>query len=562
MAPDRDGSCHERFHGARQSGIVSGVTETLRLFVIDGPGSPGVGEVLECAGTEATIGRSEDCTHCLPDPWVSREHARFLRRGDRWVVADCDSTAGTFVNAGRLLPGESAELSDGDEIGIGPWRLRVGALAAMGGPTIALRGDTTGGASIHTPTRRLRALSSCIERLIDAPDEAALARVALESVIEGSGFRRGAVLRPPPTGGGSAPLVMALGRERTVWQELGEGAFVVPSSLVSTAALGHTAVIQDQAVGSDISESIVSSSIHSAVCSPVKLDGRVAFLIYLDSRGEESPVGDAASFCDDVAQVYAMALAHLGRVEMERKQAEMRVELGRAAAMRAMLEPAELVEHAPIRIAHRMSAGHVVTGDLVDVHPQDDGSVIVLIGDAMGHGVGAALLTSLAQAHLHAEITRESDIVRAVERTNTFIAERPTDGSFVTLWAGRVHSDGVFEFVDAGHGHWLVVRADGAVEPVERATGLPLGVEASATYGIERGRLSPGDRIVLYTDGVVEQYVGGGAGDKPLGAEGVAAIVSRLKDCEADVGAVLDALGGADMADDATILSIEYRAKD
>ncbi len=535
------------------------MTDTLRLFVIDGPGSPGVGEVLECGASEATIGRSEDCTHCLPDPWVSREHARFSRCGDRWVVADCDSTAGTLVNGGRLLPGESPELSDGDEIAIGPWRLRVGAVAALGGPTVVLRGDTTAGASIHTPTRRLRALSSCIERLIDAPDEAALARVALESVIEGSGFRRGAVLRPP-SGGGSAPLVMALGREPTGWCELGEGAFVVPNSLVSTAALGHTAVIQDQAVGSDISESIVSSAIHSAVCSPVKLDGRVEFLIYLDSRAEESPVGDAASFCDDVAQVYAMALAHLGRVEMERKQAAMRVELGRAAAMRAMLEPAELVEHAPIRIAHRMSAGQVVTGDLVDVHPQDDGSVIVLIGDAMGHGVGAALLTSLAQAHLHAEITRESDIVRAVERTNSFIAKRPTDGSFVTLWAGRVHSDGVFEYVDAGHGHWLVVRADGTAEPVERATGLPLGVEASAPYAIESGRLSPGDRIVLYTDGVVEQHVGGGAGAKPLGAKGVAAIVAGLKDCEADVGAVLDALGGADMADDATILSIEYRA--
>ncbi len=533
------------------------MADPLRLFVTDAPSSSeadvAIGGVLESAADDATLGRSADCTHCLPDPWISRVHARLTRSADRWAIADCDSTAGTFVNEARLLPGESRQLADGDEISIGPWRLRVGDTPALAGRTVVLRSET-GTAAIHTPTRRLRALSSCIERLIDAPDEDALVRAALVSVLDGSGFRRGAVLRPPSSTG-AAPLVMALGRERDGWRELPDGSFTVPTSLIATAATGHTAVIHDQAIGANISESIVSSAIHSAVCSPVTLDGKVTLLIYLDSRATESPVGDAASFCDDIAQIYAMALAYRQRVELEREQALMQAELERAAVLRAMLEPAELVAHGPIRIAHRMSAGHVVTGDLVDIHPLADGSVIVLIGDAMGHGVGAALLTSLAQAHLHAEITREHDIARAVARTNTFIAQRPTDGSFVTLWAGRVHPDGSFEHVDAGHGHWLIVRAEGSTEPVDRAAGLPLGVEPDASYTLASGRLEPGDRIVLYTDGVIEQSVG----DTPLGATGVAELVGRSSDCESDVAALLRALGGTEMADDATILSIEFR---
>ena len=173
----------------------------------------------------------------------------------------------------------------------------------------------------------------------------------------------------------------------------------------------------------------------------------------------------------------------------------------------------------------------------------------------MGHGVGAALLTSLAQAHLHAEITRERNLVTAVERTNTFIARRPTDGSFVTLWAGHLHPDGRFDYVDAGHGHWLIARSNAQTETVERAAGLPLGVEADLPYTLEHGHLAPGDRIVLYTDGIIEQQVDG----VPVGASQVAAIVGEQDSCEADVRAVFDAVGGVEMADDATVLSVQFQ---
>ncbi len=539
--------------------MVCLVTDPLRLVVIDGPGSPGVGpqvgDVLECPDNEAILGRSPECTHHLADPWVSREHARLVRSAGHWTITDCDSTGGTFINGARLQFQQSAELHQGDEITVGPWRLRVGHEPSLGGRTVVLRDHATAGASIHTPTRRLRALSRCIERLVNAPDETSLARAVLESVLEGSGFRRGALLRPP-RGSEHAPLILALARDGTSSAELTDGAFSVPSSIVSTAATGHTAVLHEQAMGADISESIVSSSIHSAVCSPVMLDGRVEILIYLDSRGTESPIGDAASFCDDIAQIYAMAMAYRGREQLIAEQAATQAAMERAIALRAMLEPAELVEHGPFCIAHRMSAGHDVAGDLVDIHPQPDGSVIILIGDAMGHGVGAALLTSLAQAHLHAEITRDPDLVSAVERTNTFIARRPTDGSFVTLWAGHLHTDGRVDYVDAGHGHWLIARANTHIEPVDRAAGLPLGVDAEIPYALQHMQLAPADRIVLYTDGIIEQRIN----DEPIGTQQLHEVIADQPSSPSDVQAAFDLVAGIEMADDATVLSVEFQA--
>jgi pSer/pThr/pTyr-binding forkhead associated (FHA) protein len=67
-----------------------------------------------------SIGRSPDCDIFLDDVTVSRRHAVLIRRDDSFVIEDQGSLNGTFVNRGRI---ESAELSDGDELQIGKYRL-------------------------------------------------------------------------------------------------------------------------------------------------------------------------------------------------------------------------------------------------------------------------------------------------------------------------------------------------------------------------------------------------------------------------------------------------------
>ena len=78
------------------------------------------GETFPLDDSPTTIGRSPECAIFLDDVTVSRKHVVFTRDGDHWTLEDQGSLNGTFLNRQRI---ESAELSDGDELQIGKYRL-------------------------------------------------------------------------------------------------------------------------------------------------------------------------------------------------------------------------------------------------------------------------------------------------------------------------------------------------------------------------------------------------------------------------------------------------------
>jgi hypothetical protein len=78
------------------------------------------GETFTPQDDRTTIGRSPDCPVFLDDVTVSRRHAVLVERDGRWFVEDQGSLNGTFVNRKRV---ETSELSDGDELQIGKYRL-------------------------------------------------------------------------------------------------------------------------------------------------------------------------------------------------------------------------------------------------------------------------------------------------------------------------------------------------------------------------------------------------------------------------------------------------------
>jgi hypothetical protein len=88
------------------------------LIVRSGGGRSG--ETFPLGASPTTIGRSPDCAIFLDDVTVSRKHAVFSQQGERWVIEDQGSLNGTFVNRDRV---ETTELSDGDELQIGKYRL-------------------------------------------------------------------------------------------------------------------------------------------------------------------------------------------------------------------------------------------------------------------------------------------------------------------------------------------------------------------------------------------------------------------------------------------------------
>lgn len=527
----------------------------LRLIVLASESEPGPAESLECGPDGATIGRSPACAVCLPDARVSRRHARVSLIDGGWFVRDLGSSGGTQLNGVALAPEEPTSLASGDLLEIGPWILRVqGETGDRPGSTFATLTGSSFSAVEHRPSRRLTALSSCIDAFVRAGSEQELAEAALRSAIAGGGYQRGAILRPPGDHA-VAEVVTAIERRGGGWGRPDPGSLQAPRSLIDAAAGGTTASL-DPRSDAATSGTIAAQDIHSAVCAPVMLDGRVHLLMYLDARAGERPIRDGAGFCEDVARLYALAAAYTARGEMQRRQSLMRAEMERARVLRAMLAPPPLLEAGGYRIACAMRAGLFVSGDLFDVHERPGEGLTALFGDASGHGVGAAMLSGLAQSHLIAELAHGVGPLAAVDRTNRFIAPRPTRGAFVSLWVAALSPTGLIRFTDAGHGHWFIARGDGTIDPPPAATGPPVGVTALARYEEGEITLRAGDRLVLYTDGVSEARERDG---QEIGCERVRRAVRGGDGCQDDVDRLmrlLDEVGGAE--DDASVASIEY----
>ncbi len=538
----------------------------------------------------AMIGRAVGSEVCLLHEGVSRRHASFVRRDGTWYVMDQGSTHGSFLNGVKLGPNAPTAIAGGDLLRIGPWTFRV--LIGRSGATTAAtvddpgaliqpveiegpvglaadghgasggagpRGMTVGSVSAPGAGRRLRLLTECIMRLGQADGEESLARMTLESVMHGSGYTRGAVLRPIDDGR-EVTVLASMRADDGTRAGNSPADFPLSRSLIQAAAKGQT-VMLSRSSSRVTSESIVDLGIHSAICAPVFLGEAVAAFLYLDARGQESSVqADAASFCEAVASAYGLAVANLKRAELDRRQRSLTAELSAAHdAQQFILPPAE-GDHGFLSYAMHMRPGVFVAGDLFDVVPLQDGRVAICLGDVAGHGAGSAMLMATVQAHLHANIRHTGDPASAVQGVNQYLCERNLTGRFVSLWLGVFSPDGLVQFVDCGHGYWIHKPAAAAARSYVPQGGIPLGIEADEVYSAMSLNLGKGDRIVVYSDGLLEQR---NPAREQFGLARLDEAVNQSASAGEDVRRIFDAVlrfaARSSLDDDATAASIEYR---
>jgi sigma-B regulation protein RsbU (phosphoserine phosphatase) len=134
---------------------------------------------------------------------------------------------------------------------------------------------------------------------------------------------------------------------------------------------------------------------------------------------------------------------------------------------------------------------------------------------------------------------------------------------FVTAVYLTLESGGQVRWAAAGQHPPLRMTTDGLVAPLDLARGgLPLGVDADARYQTVSGELAPGERLVLFTDGIFEARDRRG---RQLGVDGVRASLEELGRNSSSPGALLDGLvakvkehlEGSDFEDDFTLLAVE-----
>ena len=212
------------------------------------------------------------------------------------------------------------------------------------------------------------------------------------------------------------------------------------------------------------------------------------------------------------------------------------------------------------RYALKALPGTVVAGDLFGTLEVSGGQTAFYLGDVAGKGAAAGMLMALGQAALEAHLDDGLDLAAAVDKVNDAISARSSMGEFLTLFAVTCDPQNqTVCTVDAGHGYAFLLR-DGVWSMLESDGGPPIGAVPGIEFGTSNHDFKPGERLVLMSDGVIEETEG--ASDDQFGVERTIEILQGSDDPESDVARLVEALvsyaGRESFADDVTVASIEF----
>ncbi|MEO5618720.1 MAG: GAF domain-containing SpoIIE family protein phosphatase, partial [Candidatus Eisenbacteria bacterium] len=235
-------------------------------------------------------------------------------------------------------------------------------------------------------------------------------------------------------------------------------------------------------------------------------------------------------------------------------------ELDEARDIQAGLLPRELPRVTGYDLAAHWQPAREVAGDLYDAYPVGD-RVALCVADVTGKGMPAALLMSSLQATVRGVAAQGLSPAALGERVNRVISAQITPGRFITMFFATLDpASGVVTYVNAGHNPPMLLRAGGKLELLD-AGGLLLGIMPEATYVEAQVTLHPGDRLLLFTDGITE------AADTTQDLFGEARLETVLRAGAADDAAGLQrrvleevsAFCQGDFQDDATLIVVVAR---
>lgn len=197
-------------------------------------------------------------------------------------------------------------------------------------------------------------------------------------------------------------------------------------------------------------------------------------------------------------------------------------------------------------------------GDCYDAMVLDRTHIGISIADVAGKGLPAALLMAHLQASVRAFSGEELSPARVTALTNRALCRNTDLSRFVTFFYGVLDIEAqTLSYSNAGHNPPILVRADGSIERLCTG-GLLLGVFPDSVYPQGEVEVSPGDRLVLFTDGLTEAL---DANDVDFGDDRLIDVAVRHRHCGAQE--LVDALFGAvsrftgqTFVDDATIMCV------
>ena len=188
----------------------------------------------------------------------------------------------------------------------------------------------------------------------------------------------------------------------------------------------------------------------------------------------------------------------------EKQLASLSEEMRTATAIQTSILPHSIPSTQDVRIAVRYSPMNAVAGDLYDFPKVRSGCLGILVADVMGHGVPAALIASMVKVGVLTQPGRDGRPGNTIGGLNAILCEE-APGQFVTavyVYLNALSRTGCYSA--AAHPPPLLWRREQQSLLKLDATGLLLGVRSNEVYSDSRFTFEAGDRLLVYTDGLVE----------------------------------------------------------
>jgi sigma-B regulation protein RsbU (phosphoserine phosphatase) len=282
-------------------------------------------------------------------------------------------------------------------------------------------------------------------------------------------------------------------------------------------------------------------------------------VLYLDSREKGTLLSESTKTAlDTLATEAGVAIenARLYRETLDKARIEHELRVA-AEIQRALLPPGKHDGPFYEAIGGSLPA-RSIGGDFYDFTEMDDGSFGVVVGDVAGKGPAAALLTAKIQGLFSAEVS-ESTPAETVARVNRGLVKRQVESRYATVFFATISPTGKLTYCNAGHNPPIVYGKDGVCQL--NSGGMPVGFFDYAVYTDEEMQLSPGDILVIYSDGVTEALNPAG---EEFGEDRLVTVISENKGAAASdildklVQAVQEFANGAPQHDDVTALVMRF----
>ncbi len=558
--------------GSSPSQITRRAGASLKLTVVD---TSGRRRELEVTRSPFRIGRLPDCDLSLRDSRVSRNHAQILLEDGKYFIEDLESRHGLIINGKKakrheLRPADCVEFGSEDSYKVfvgeepafsAPLMEKVAAMPTAKGP------GNLGQLSAVLDVALALQSSLAVEDVLDAAVDAALVVTQAE---------RGFLMLRQDDG----ELQTKVARDRNGKILAGED-LRVPRGVIQKALdsrrdlLSMTASPSDPGAGAfDKGGTAEALALRSVICVPLVrirvgqqhetsvLSARQDTLgvLYMDSKvGELS--GGNRELLQTLAIEISTVLENARLLGEERKKHDFEQELKIARDIQQSMLPPKMPAEGWLLADGSSEACQQVGGDYFDVIQLSPDHWAAVLADVSGKGVSAALLTSLIQGAFFATATLDASLSEVVARINNYICERSRLAKFATVFYSLIERDGLIRWVNAGHCPTIVARAAGEIECLE-PTSFPIGLFPDAEFPQRECRLLPGDKLVIYSDGVSEAE---NFSDEQFGEERLKAVVARnasetprelLRTIQREINAFT---AGATQRDDLTLLVLGYQ---